>query len=565
MIYQSKSIKEVVSEMNIKYFLPHIQRELVWQSPQISKLFDSLMRGYPINTFLFWRIVNKKDITKLKFIENYEKGRKNEVHTNTDRDEYWLVLDGQQRLQSFFIALKGTYGGKELFLNALSEKPTEEDTDDEENEIIYETKFFKNLSNYFIKNDSGPENKQNKKLWIKIKDFVFLNEDKLYDFIEQIKNDLTDDLLHSDTKLLEKNIKKLHMLVATETIFYYLEDEENYDKVLDIFIRTNSGGTKLSKSDLLFSMIKLQWKNRDAYQQFNQLESDINNKGEFEFDKDFILKASLVLIGAEPRYSIENFNRENISAIEKQWDKIEHSIRTTIDLIVSFGITSKKILRSKNSLIPIIYYTYYKEIKTYATDELSITQARKSIKELLLGVLLVNLYSSQTDEMLKRARVVINKNENDSFPAKEIINNLPPGKSAELKHEGFDEISFNDGRAILVLALLYPEFNLNSVSTRNKPNVDHIFPRSLKDKGFDLEILNNIGNLELLTDTENKSKNATPFEEWLQSRDPSFIKKNYIPEDKNLHNEKRYKDFIDHRRKALFDRLQEQLNSKSLA
>ena len=555
MAYQSKSIKEIVSEINAKYFLPHIQRELVWQPPQISKLFDSLMRGYPINTFLFWRIADKKDVTKLKFIENFIKGKKNEIHTNTDRDEYWLVLDGQQRLQSFYIALMGTYRGRELFLNVLSEKPTDEDTNDEEDEIIYETKFFKNAADHFLKDDK----ESGKKLWVKIKSFALLDEDKRDDFIQRLQDALAKELSLSETRLLERNIKKLHTALVSDAIFYYLEKEEDYDKVLDIFIRTNSGGTKLSKSDLLFSMVKLQWKNRDAYQQFNKLEEDINSKGEFEFDKDFILKTALVLIGVDVRYRIANFNRENISGIEAEWDKIENSIRITIDLLTSLGINSKKVLTSKNSIIPIVYYAYHNKLKTYLGDEASLVQSRKAIKQWLLNVLLVNLYSSQTDEMLKRARDVVGKNKGGIFPAKELITNLPPGKSADLKREAFDEISYGEGRAFLVLALLYPNFALDAVSSRNKPNVDHIFPQSLSNKGLDTETLDNIGNLELLTDTENKSKNDMPFEEWLESRDTSFIRKNYIPADKKLYAENQYEEFIQERRKEMFDSLLEDL------
>ena len=105
MTYLPKTIKEVVQEMNTKYFLPHIQRELVWKPNQIRKLFDSLMRGYPISTFLFWKITNNKDeITKLEFIKRFNKNSKNDINKDIERDEYWLVLDGQQRLQSFFIA-----------------------------------------------------------------------------------------------------------------------------------------------------------------------------------------------------------------------------------------------------------------------------------------------------------------------------------------------------------------------------------------------------------------------------------------------------------------------------
>ena len=41
---------------NNRYLLPAIQREFVWRPHQIERLFDSLMRGYPIGSFLFWRV-----------------------------------------------------------------------------------------------------------------------------------------------------------------------------------------------------------------------------------------------------------------------------------------------------------------------------------------------------------------------------------------------------------------------------------------------------------------------------------------------------------------------------
>jgi uncharacterized protein with ParB-like and HNH nuclease domain len=39
-----------------EWVLPAIQREFVWSDGQICKLFDSMMRGYPFGTFLFWEI-----------------------------------------------------------------------------------------------------------------------------------------------------------------------------------------------------------------------------------------------------------------------------------------------------------------------------------------------------------------------------------------------------------------------------------------------------------------------------------------------------------------------------
>ena len=56
MSYRSETIATTVNRLNIQYFLPAIQREFVWRPAQIVQLFDSIMRGYPISSFLFWEL-----------------------------------------------------------------------------------------------------------------------------------------------------------------------------------------------------------------------------------------------------------------------------------------------------------------------------------------------------------------------------------------------------------------------------------------------------------------------------------------------------------------------------
>ena len=56
MSYRSESISTTVSKLNNAYFLPAIQREFVWKPEQICQLFDSLLRRYPIGSFLFWKV-----------------------------------------------------------------------------------------------------------------------------------------------------------------------------------------------------------------------------------------------------------------------------------------------------------------------------------------------------------------------------------------------------------------------------------------------------------------------------------------------------------------------------
>jgi len=99
-----------------KYVLPSIQREYVWDTEQIEALFDSLMRDYPIGTFLFWEI-NKEHVNDYDFygfIRNYHeyKGVHNKKVDLKGLDGVTAVLDGQQRLTSIYIGLKGTYAYK---------------------------------------------------------------------------------------------------------------------------------------------------------------------------------------------------------------------------------------------------------------------------------------------------------------------------------------------------------------------------------------------------------------------------------------------------------------------
>jgi hypothetical protein len=89
------------------------------------------------------------------------------------------------------------------------------------------------------------------------------------------------------------------------------------------------------------------------------------------------------------------------------------------------------------------------------------------------------------------------------------------------------------------LSLLYPDRDWKDAVFHE----DHIFPqaqfqvRALKGRGYDetriqsyLSVFNVLPNLQLLTDSENLSKNATPFDEWIQTRDAAFHKRHLIPE-----------------------------------
>ena len=107
-----KAIKQIVAR---RYLLPAIQRKFTWSSSQICVLFDSIMRGYPINTFMFWEIEKdsevRTDFRFYQFLEQYCErfGENNPPFDLKGHGGFFAIIDGQQRLTSLYIGLKGTY------------------------------------------------------------------------------------------------------------------------------------------------------------------------------------------------------------------------------------------------------------------------------------------------------------------------------------------------------------------------------------------------------------------------------------------------------------------------
>ena len=128
--YQSRTVKQVLPEINESIFLPAIQREFVWNTDQIVQLFDSVLREYPIGSFIFWNLNGDFAESQIKyhFIQNHIEDSihpdefDNVHHRNPKVPDYEqipdsvsLVVDGQQRLSSFYIGLQGTYVEKQKY------------------------------------------------------------------------------------------------------------------------------------------------------------------------------------------------------------------------------------------------------------------------------------------------------------------------------------------------------------------------------------------------------------------------------------------------------------------
>ena len=537
MAYQTPlTIEEVIQDISKnKYILPSIQREYVWDAEQIETLFDSLMRGYPIGAFLFWEIRKDKlkDYVFYEFLKNYHetKATHNPKADLSYSDGATAVLDGQQRLTSLYIGLMGTYAYKlkyrawaddraypvrKLYLNLLGEP--------KESGNKYEFKF---LVPSEVKNTEDS-------YWFKVGDILDIDAGNLTQYV--IDNIAFSNYTKEQTSIASATITQLHNVIKTErTIVYYKEESEELDKVLNIFIRVNSGGTILSYSDLLLSIATAQWEKYDAREEITEFVDAINSIGKgFNINKDFVLKTALVLTDfTDIAFKVDNFNKANMQKIEDKWETIKKAITQAVTLVSSFGF-SRDTLRSNNALIPIAYYLMTIGLPTNYIDSSKTKADRQNIKKWLIRSLLKRAFSGQPDNVLRPIREIIKDNLDEGFPFEKILDRFRgTNKSITFTDDDIEDnhmnLSYGKADTLAVLMLLYPSFDF-----KNNYHVDHIYPRSKFTKGYllkqgvkaeDLDdymgFVNHISNLQLILAIPNEEKSDTDFDRWFNEQNPT--------------------------------------------
>lgn len=556
--YEDESIKKIVEDINSVYFLPDIQREFVWKNNKVEfeekvyDLFDSLMRGYPIGTMLFWEVTHedleRDNISVIKFLDNSNK-RNDEVSIDCFKDRpIKLVLDGQQRMTIFNLSLRGIFEdefGKNktkrkrvLYFNLLSSP----DLTKEVNERVFEFKIF---------SDEGDTIINKEEIWYKVRSVL----NKGFNPYKETKEIIEKNKIEKEKEeIIINNLYRLDKTLTDQNVSYFRIDSDKKDEeALEIFVRVNSGGVTLTYSDLLFSKIKQYWKKGedvvDAREEFENLLDSINNK-KFGFDNDFILKTCLVLIDKDIRYQIKNFNKPNVELMKNNWKKIKNSIMVVVDFIKSVNLTSKKYLRSNNAIIPLIYYVYLNFLK-----EIDNTSKNYDImKKYIYSVLINGVFGGQSDSLLKDARDIIKENKKDLFPIEEIFKafakkNKIVRKGEELR-ELLGDIRYGSDKSKLILNIIY---------RNNLPKdfqEDHMFPRSKMKRKFDKSLVDNIANIQALG-LINQAKGNKCFEDWLNEpkRSEDYMEIHLVPI--MNYKEDNFKEFIEKRRNLIFEKIRE--------
>lgn len=579
------AIKNIVER---RYLLPAIQRKFTWDTSQICVLFDSIMRGYPINTFMFWEVKDQEVKRSIRFYQFLERFCERFAEDNPDFDtrghgDFYAVIDGQQRLTSLYIGLKGSYAyrlphqrwpqtqddnvlpPRRLYLNLANP------LDEEQNEDMMLFEFC------FLTDDEKNADGQAEKCWFLVGDVLDFEDVETPDQAIDVVMSHLEQIGLASNVYARKTLVRLYFAVRREClIHYYNESSQKIGHVLDIFIRTNHGGKPLTFSDLLMSIAIANWK-QDAREQIDGIVKQIRFGTDMGFfiDRDWVLKAALMLTDADVRFKVKNFAGVEVEKIEREWEEIKACILETFRLIRSFGLNDAS-LRAKNAAIPIAYYLYHKNrgnqsdkkpLFSSINNQAFHAQDRKLIRQWLHMTLLKGMFSGQGDTLLTNLRKIIKENLAEStFPLSKIIAAYRGTNKDMLFDDDFIarllKMQKDDLSSFSILALLMPDLDYTRALEK-----DHLHPASaftakkldnldflkeapeLREFYLDKENWNGIINLHLLEKSKNQSKLDTPLVEWQQQQKIS-LDVLLIPEETPL-DFKSFPAFVDKRSKHL--------------
>jgi hypothetical protein len=565
-----------------RYVLPAIQREFVWGTDRICALFDSLMRDYPINSLLYWSVSkeNADEYRWYDFVLNYHELESPGCapHENLPPEERIAVLDGQQRLTALNIGLRGShaarakwrrvgrpqsYPRKHLFLDISAEPRLSEDRYEDQ---VYRFEF--------LEPDRVVEENANGSgvHWYRASEVLALPQDAEAGMA--INSYLRDCGLADHPYAFNTLFKLWSAVFQQRHLSYFTETGQVLDRVLDIFIRVNSQGQPLSKSDLLMSIATAQWQERDAREEIPGTLRQINSVHPgFGFSRDHVLKAGLVMAGiSDVGFRADTFNRENMRKLEEEWDIISQRLYLAVELLASFGL-SRDNIDAGMVLIPVAYYVSRRELDDRYLSSTTTANDRQRVRDWTIRALLMpGVFGSGLDTLLGRLRRVIDDNGANEFPSAAIEDAMAAtGKSLRFDPQTVDELvnsTYGQPDTFALLSIVYGHVDPGKTS-----HVDHIFPRDklrrdrLRQAGYTADQVERIvtqardglANLQLLPGGENIGKSARLPLEWAREKYPArdalhgYLEQNDmsdLPEDLEG-----FLDFYERRRERLRTRL----------
>jgi len=477
MSYLGISIKDAINKINRKdngWFLPAIQRPYVWGSryeneAYICKLFDSIIKGYPIGGLIIWE--TDEEIAYREFVTDYEVNKPAQLVDEGlhGRKGKSLIYDGQQRLQTLYSCLEYTFNKKILVYDLLFDLKNSDEPEDVGFSFV--DKHSDLMWNYIRMNNLFSKKPDEEKIHYR-KSIVKRN------------NKITD----KEEELIENNVDILwDIFVKTNkhSLAYFSINTSNENIVNEVFERLNTGGMALSLSDLLFTKIKSRY---DRFEENLQKSSNTiyhtTNNG-YLFNAYNILQVIHLLVKNRVRVDPKKVNNDEIDNFESTWNRLEDPLQSFFTDYIwgQFKIDRASIIPRKLAIYPIIIYFYNIFNKGYKFKDITSVNLHKINKYFIKSQ--INDWNLQS--FIDNFTRIISEQSNISngmfdYPIELLEDFIADKKKRNVKIEESRFIDY----VWFSLKILTPnrsyQYNAN-IQGRLNPEIDHIFPKKLS--GYD--------------------------------------------------------------------------------
>ena len=466
--------------------IPQFQRKFVWGIKASAKLLDSIIKGYPIGTFIYWR--TNERLRSVRNLGNIQ------LPEPKDGEYVNFVLDGQQRLTSFFAALKGVQ------------------ITDEEGKVQDYSRMYIDL-----------EATQDEEIII-----TDITNKKEYSFIkvtDLMEGGLT--LLASFPEKHHKTLEKYKKIIQSYTFSVINLKNAPIDVATEVFTRLNVGGKALTLFEIMVAKTYDSTKKFDLSEKYEKLKEELSSSHYDTIPSATVLQVvSMLLTKGCTRKQILKLDKEEFINI---WNEATDSIKKSVDFFRSYGIPVSRILPYNALIVPFSYF-FYKHPKN-PTGEM-----KKRLEDFFWRAALGFRYSSGVENKLAQD---IEKIETI------IAGNLPKYEWAININEEYVENNgwFSTGKAFIkaILCLLAKQKpksfdnNLDVIMDNSwlkiasSRNYHHFFPKSwLKKhyKDWDYFHINHIVNITIVDDFLNKRT--------IKTKSPAVYMKTFAKHNKEL-------------------------------
>jgi len=535
--YVTLNIRRIVENAVAgEYDVPEFQRGFVWSDDQVKNLLDSLVKGYPIGTFLIW------DLTE------YGVGR---VTGEEGRKKEWII-DGQQRITALCILWR--------------KRPYWMDVE-EWDELLKHNKVKVNVRTLEVSLEH-PGIKQRPE-WVYVHELLEIPDGKVVSYIKDIlaRLNIPPELYLDEYGRIRDNIARIRE-VLTNAEIPVIKVSLPLEDVVEIFNRINSAGTKVKTADIYLAYIAAYnptWVRNNFLRYLDELEEE-----GYGIEPVQLLR-SLIAVGegkAVIRYVSREFIMNKDGKLDEAFRKLKISLNALIKMFQEVGIFNLNLIYAENTLIPIIYL--------YSRFE-SEFNFNKAFHYFLLA-LAEGRYSGSAETQLQED---VNKIKNASSFEKAIESLHESVHALKITPEQVeDSVHYNStGRflKLLLYLVVYRNeardwftkirlgwFSNSEINRDFTIQVHHFFPRSLlRNMGMSPKKIDTVANIAFINPGTNLRLGAVAPNVYIKKYEISTeeLRKQLIPLDAKLWDPKNYDKFLEARSEIIAKELMNYLRS----